>query len=284
VPEPEIAIADVRFAESPRWHDDELWFSETLAQRVVRLTGSGELREVGRLDGDRPSGLGWDQEGRLLIVAMFQRALLRQDQDGSLSCFADLSGITVGLINDMVVDRQGRAFIGNLGYDWLTAPPGPGSLIRVDPDGHAAEVAGGLRGPNGIVIADDGHTLVVAELEASKLSAFDLDPDTGALSNYRLWADVHPMRPDGCCLDAEGCIWFGSPRDSAFVRVAEGGEVRGRIETPGRRSVAPMLGGADGRRLYLCTATHGEMDWFNDTVENCWIETVDVGTPHAGLP
>jgi sugar lactone lactonase YvrE len=76
---------------------------------------SGGLRTELEID-DQPSGLGWLPDGRLLVVAMHRRQVLRVDPDG-VSVHADLSAIATFHTNDMVVDRQGRAYVGNFGFE-----------------------------------------------------------------------------------------------------------------------------------------------------------------------
>ena len=71
----------------------------------------------------QPSGLGWLPDGRLLVVSMRDRTLLRREPDGSLVVHADLSGIAGGPVNDMVVDAQGRAYVGNFGFDLMGGAP-----------------------------------------------------------------------------------------------------------------------------------------------------------------
>ncbi|HEV2820185.1 MAG TPA: hypothetical protein VGW11_06745 [Solirubrobacteraceae bacterium] len=51
----------------------------------------------------------------MLAVSMVPRRVLRQEYNGDLVSFADLSGLATFHANDMVVDRNGRAFVGNLG-------------------------------------------------------------------------------------------------------------------------------------------------------------------------
>ncbi len=65
----------------------------------------------------QPSGLGWLPDGRLLVVSMMDRRLLRLDPDGLVEA-ANLRGIASFTCNDMVVDRMGRAYVGNFGYDF----------------------------------------------------------------------------------------------------------------------------------------------------------------------
>ena len=104
------------------------------------------------LPDDQPSGLGWLPGGDLLIVAMTSRALLRYDGQ-NLTTHADLSGLASWYCNDMVVDDQGRAYVGNFGFDLHNnAPQSAAELILVDDQGEARVVDDELMFPNGTVI------------------------------------------------------------------------------------------------------------------------------------
>ena len=269
------------FPEGPRWRDGRLWFSDMHAQEVVAVTPGGEREVVARVPGN-PSGLGWLPDGRLLIVSMEDRRLLRQEADGSLVEHADLSALATGRCNDMIVDAAGRAYVGHFGFDLHErARFAEASLIAVAPDGQASVAAAPLRFPNGTVITPDGGTLVVGETFGGRLTAFDVGDD-GALSNRRVWAELG-VPPDGICLDAEGCIWVAVPRPGGFLRVAEGGEVRARVDLEGWGGYACMLGSEDGRTLFLLearTADPAEMSGRG----NGRIRTMQVDAPRSGLP
>ena len=43
--------------------------------------------------------------------------MLRRTGDGSMTLHADLNGVASFHCNDMVVDAQGRALVGNFGFD-----------------------------------------------------------------------------------------------------------------------------------------------------------------------
>jgi sugar lactone lactonase YvrE len=236
------------FPESPRWHAGALWFSDFYTQQVQRLGLDGQREMVVKVPG-QPSGLGWDPDGRMLVVSMNDRRLLRLE-GAALVEVADLSGLADFHCNDMVVDVKGRAYIGNFGFDLAAREtPRTTGLILVQPDGRARRVAEDLHFPNGTVITPDGRTLIIAETFAARLTAFDI-ADDGALSGRRVWAEVEKTSPDGICLDAEGAIWMASPTSREVIRVREGGEVTNRIATPGQ-AVACMLGGADRRTLFV---------------------------------
>jgi sugar lactone lactonase YvrE len=97
-----------------------------------------------------------------------------------------------------------------------------------------------------------------------------------------LFAQFDKETPDGICLDAEGAVWVASPGTREVLRVRDGGEVTERIPLEGRRPFACMLGGADRRTLFLCTA---RMSFRDPTApREAWIETVEVEVPGAGYP
>ncbi len=79
------------------------------------------------------------------------------------------------------------------------------------------------------------------------------------LTAPRTWADVPGTTPDGCTLDADGAIWFADARGRQVVRVAEGGDVLAHLPTPDP-TFACMLGGTDGRTLFVLTAAGAHPD------------------------
>ena len=109
-------LAGLSFAEGPRWHDDRLVFSDFYRHEVLSATMTGELTVLATVAG-QPSGLGWLPDGRMLVVSMVDRRVLRLEPDGSLVEHADLSSLATWHCNDMVVDRFGRAYVGNFGFD-----------------------------------------------------------------------------------------------------------------------------------------------------------------------
>jgi len=277
----ELLIDGFRFLEGPRWHRNRLWMSDMGAGKVYTLSEAGDLDVLVDVPND-PSGLGFLPDGTPLIVSMQDRRLLRLE-DGDLMCHADLSDLVGEKPNDMVVDRLGRAYIGNFGYDIEAKEPFQlANLVLVLPTGAARIVAEDLAFPNGTVILDGGETLVVAETEGNCLTAFDISDD-GSLSNRRLYAGLGDHEPDGICLDREGGIWVSSFEHDVYLRVLEGGEVTDRVPVPGRRAVACQLGGADGRTLF-CLACEATWDEICAGGARSRVETARVEIPGAGSP
>ncbi len=276
-----VLLDGLAFPEGPRWRDGALWFSDVNACRVVKVDLNGNATTVVEVP-CQPSGLGWLPDGRLLIVSMTDRRLLRLDQDG-LSGVAELAGLAQFHCNDMVVDQRGYAYVGNFGFDLVAkAPVKSTGLILVTPDGNARVVADDLLFPNGCVITPDARVLIVGETFGARLSAFDIQPD-GSLAGRRVWAQLNGAVPDGICLDTEGAIWLASPTSREVLRVREGGQVTHRIKT-NNPALACALGGDDRRTLFVLSAK-----LVYDAEKSCSlasgrIEIVRVNRPGAGLP
>jgi sugar lactone lactonase YvrE len=229
----------------------------------------------------QPSGLGWLPDGTLLVVSMTDRRLLRLDPTG-LAEVADLSALATFHCNDMVVDAEGRAYVGNFGWDLHGGgSPVEAVLALVPPTGETRVVAEHLAFPNGTVITPNGRTLIVAETMAARLTAFDVAAD-GSLTNRREWARLDGAVPDGICLDAEGGIWVASPISAEVLRVREGGAVTHRVSVE-TQAFACMLGGPDRRHLFVCTALDSEPSRCRET-RSGRIEVVEVDVPGAGRP
>jgi len=283
VPEPRILMTGIAFGESPRWHDGRLWFADWEAEELIAVDLDGDSEVVMRV-ASFPFCVDWlpDPDGRLLIVSARDRALLRREPDGALATHADLSALSVHPWNDIVVDARGNAYIGNIGFDFPAGEFAPGILAVVAPDGAARQVADGVAFPNGVAITPDDSTLILAESYASQLTAFDIAAD-GGLSNRRVWAHLDGGAPDGICLDAEGAVWYGDVPNQRCVRVREGGEVLQTIALD-RGCFACMLGGEDGRTLFLVTRAWGGPDNMVGGERTGQILTVEAPAPHAGRP
>ncbi|WP_100809720.1 MULTISPECIES: SMP-30/gluconolactonase/LRE family protein [unclassified Microbacterium] len=249
------------FPEGPRWKGGKLWFTDVHAKAVYTWEPrTSAMEKIADVEG-WPAGIGFRTDGRMIVSSMLDGLLLQQDGHGGLEVLTDLSPLATPLfgilyINDLVVDSRGNSYVNIYG---LGGEQDNGGIALVRPDGEIEIVAENLAFPNGMVVTPDLRTLIVAELHSDVLTAYDVDDD-GRLSNRRLWAQIPGATPDGICLDAEGAVWVGSAYTGHFYRVAEGGDVLADIVMPDTWTVAPALGGDDGKTLFLmtCVATREE--------------------------
>jgi sugar lactone lactonase YvrE len=279
--EPQILMTGLAIGESPRWHDDRLWFSNWVAQEVVAVDARGEGEVIARVP-SFPFCIDWLPDGRLLIVSGRQGRLLRLEPDGSLVTHLDLTGLSRHPWNEIVLDGRGNAYLNNTGFDFPGGEFAPGTIALVSPDGSLRPVADGVAFPNGMAVTPGDTTLIVAESYAGRLTAFDIVAD-GGLSNRRVWADLDGGVPDGICLDAEGAAWYGDVPNKRCVRVREGGEVLETIELD-RGCFACMLGGADGTTLFMMAAEWGGPDSLAGGARTGQVLTARAPAPHAGRP
>ena len=258
-----VILDSLCFGEGPRWHNGHLWLSDMHDQKVLKVSPDGHSEVIVQLADDQPSGLGWLPNGDLLIVAMRSKRLLRFDGN-EISVHADLSELASGICNDMVVDKIGRAYVGNFGFDIHNgAPKKNAEIILVEPDGTTRCVNDEVLFPNGTVITPDDKTLIVAETFAGQLSAFDIEAN-GDLTNRRLWARL----PEGAVPDGKNCI-----------RQIEGGEVTHEIALE-RGAFACMIG---DDQLFVLTSTTSHPEKCK-TRRDARVEVYPAPFPAAGRP
>jgi sugar lactone lactonase YvrE len=279
VTEPRVLLSGLAYVESPRWHDGRLWFAHWGTDEIIAVDVDGTHEVVGR----GPGGLGWSidwlPDGRLLTTGT---GLFRHEPDGSRVPLADLGHLADDW-NELVVDGRGNAYVnGKCEFDFSGADP-VGIIALVTPDGTVRQVADGIAFPNGMVVTPDNRTLIIAESIAQRLTAFDI-ADDGGLSNRRTWADG--IGADGICLDADGAVWAQSgAMEKACVRIREDGEVLERIELD-RSPFACMLGGPDGRTLFILAAEWRGFEEIEAAIADRTgqVLVADAPAPHVGWP
>lgn len=276
----EVVAEGFMLPESPRWHDGRLWMADIIGRRVGSIDGDGTFVSSAEVP-NRPSGLGWDPKGRLLIVSQLDARLLRLDGE-ELLCVSDHSDLVHRdgaegdvLTNDMVVDSAGRAYISSFSGTRTKVSP----IVRVDPDGSSRLVADSLKQPNGMVITPDGASLIVAEHGGNRIVQFTIT-DGGDLKDEKTFAKLD-AGPDGVCLDAEGAIWAACPQGRELLRVLPGGQIVEHMTLSPRMPLAPMLGGEDGMSLFVMTVEVIDQSGATSTGR---LETIRVSVPGAGLP
>jgi sugar lactone lactonase YvrE len=279
VAEPRVVLDGLAYVESPRWHEGRLWFAHWGTDEIVAVTVDGTSEVVGH----GPGGLGWSidwlRDGRLLVTG---RALLRHERDGSAVPHADLGALSDGW-NEIVVDGRGNAYL-NGGHFAPSEDGRSGIIALVTPGGGVRQVADGLAFPNGMAVTPDNGTLIVAESWAEQLTAYDIGND-GTLSGRRVWAPTPGDHPDGICLDTDGAIWYADVGNAHCRRVREGGEFLTTVNA-GRGAFACMLGGPDGRTLFILAADWRGFDEAEQAIADRTGQVLAVGAPapHAGWP
>jgi len=273
MPEMKTLLTGLAMGESPRWHQDRLWFSDWGTQEIIATDLQGNHEVVLRVPFSLPFSIDWLLDGRLLVVSGREGLLLRQDADGRLVIHADLTRLSSNAWNEIVVDGRGNAYI-NTGD----------AIALVTPEGSIRQVADGGAFPNGMAVTADNSTLIMAESHGKRLSAFDIAAN-GDLSNGRVWADLKQGVPDGICIDAEGAVWYADVPNKQCVRVGEGRQVLQTVPLD-RGCFACMLGGAGNRTLFMIVAEWRGMDKIAEVTQarTGQVRAIEAPAARAGWP
>lgn len=280
IDEPLQVVAEgFKFTECPRWHDGQLYFCDMHDNTVYRLGQDGHTEVIVRLN-CHAGGFGFEPDGSMLVVAQTEGRVLRV-RDGEVEVYSDLSLHARGGLNDMIVSREGRCYVGRF---FLMEGPYDEPLFFVDEWGVARETTENLSVANGIVLTEDGKRLIVAESAGCRLAVFDIGQD-GMPGNGKTFAQLADgYFPDGICGDDEGGIWVALAQGPGVVRVEEGGLVTHLVPVEnGRFAYACALGGAEGETLFICTA--GAFDHVALAASgDARIEAVKVPFRRSGIP
>jgi sugar lactone lactonase YvrE len=222
------------WGESPRWHNGALWLSDTQDSRL--WTDDGGVWRSTTLDSPC-NGLWFLPDDRLVGAMMHQRRVAEWDGTRWRD-YADLTGLGAGPLGDVVGDAAGNLYVDDVGFDAVANQrPAPGRIVLVRPDRTVVVAADEVEFPNGLAIIEKGHTLIVAQTSAQRLTAFDIRTD-GTLGRRRPYADLAELlgpqaRPDGIW-PAEDGVWVATTSGRAIARIGDG-EVHEAIST------APLL-------------------------------------------
>jgi sugar lactone lactonase YvrE len=273
-------LAGRGLVESPRWHDERLYFSDWTAGEVLAVDLAGHSEVIARV-ASLPLCSAFLPDGRLVIVSSPDGRLLRRESDGSLVTHADLG--TPGW-NDIVVDGRGNSYVNRAGFNPAAGEAfRPGFVFLAAADGSVRQVADDIAFPNGMAVTADNSTLIVADSYRHTLVAFDIGAD-GGLSGRRTWAGLGEGTPDGICTDEQHAVWYADVPNQRCVRIAEGGTVRQTVELD-RGGFACALGGPGRTTLFIVAAEwRGMTEAQMVSPGSGQVLATDVGVPGAGWP
>ena len=214
---PEVAIA-VAFTEGPAVdRDGNVYFTEMVSQRIMKLSTAGVLSTF-RERSNGANGLLIDPQNRLVacegaesqrtgVLEKLRPQITRTDlRTGAMEVLADnYQGKPFVGPNDVTIDGKGRLY-----FTDLTG----GAVYRIDAPGQVTRIlaAPDIQRPNGIQISPDDRQLYLIEANgaaggARMIRAYDLRAD-GTVANMRVHYNFYPGRSaDGMSIDTEGNLY-----------------------------------------------------------------------------
>jgi sugar lactone lactonase YvrE len=256
-----VLPARARLGECPLWspNDERLYWVDIHGRAVHRfdpLTGQDERVPVP----GRPGSIALLAEPGELLVALEGRLGVLTFDGGAWRDWVSLEPEGRGnRMNDGRCDRAGRFWVGTM-YDPTSEKQATGSLYRVEPNGAVTTVRTGIGVPNGTAFSPDGRTMYFADTHRDVVWAYDYDVETGEATHERIFMDFTdlPGRPDGACVDEDGCYWIACVYGSAVLRVTPDGSVDRRVDVPVLKPTMPAFGGPSMSTLFITSIGGGE--------------------------
>ena len=249
-----------QLGEGPCWDAPRqiLWWVDILGRKLLSTAGSGGAVESIELP-EMP-GCVVTTDADLLLVAMHRGVKRCDPTSGELTPFGTPDGHNADVFrfNDGKVDPAGRFWAGTLALD---SRPKQSSLFRFDATGRSTVMRAGVSISNGLAWSPDGRTLYYVDSPTRHVQAFSFDLERGTLGEPRVafaLADGEGW-PDGCCMDAEGCLWLGH---WGAGRLTRWDPVKGRClatyRFPAANVTSCAFGGPKLDRLFVTTAVDAE--------------------------
>jgi len=213
--------------------------------------------------------------GGLALAASDGISLLSAHMKTRTSLVNPIASLPQAGFNDAKCDRQGRLWAGTT--DRLEKER-IGRLYRFDAKGTATSIAEGFICSNGPSFSPDGRTMYHTRSSERVIDAYDIDPDTGAASNRRVFAtiDAGAGVPDGSTVDAEGYLWSAHWGGWRITRYAPDGRVDREIAMPVKSVTSCAFGGENMDTLFVTTASA-------ENVDGRWVFMDDAGFAAAPL-
>ena len=264
-PDPQLRVAVSHaslLGESPLWHPQEsaLYYCDIAGHQLLRFEPASQTLRQWQFDTDVSA-----------CAPRLGGGLLLARRDG-IFAFDPASGASERLatppydaqtqrFNDGKCDAQGRFWVGTICEPRLPAV----GTMQCFGSGQLQQRFDGVSVSNGLAWSPDARTMYWADTQLATVFAFDFEPQTGAVSRRRVFAefpvkqagqslDGYIGRPDGAAVDSEGCYWVAMYEGQRVLRLSPGGELLRTVHLPVRCATMPAFGGADLKTLYITTA------------------------------
>lgn len=149
-------------------------------------------------------------------------------------------------------DRQGRLWVGSFDHHFpADRGAAGGAWFRLD-GSVLTPVIDGVSVSNGLAFSPDGQTLYCSNTPSRCVEAFEIDPETGALFNRRIFLSLAPSdgHIDGATVDVDGGYWLAVVATGTVRRYLPDGTLDRTIALPCSNPTKPAFGGADMKTLF----------------------------------
>ena len=252
--------AGADLGECPVWSPDEqaLHWVDIEGRRIHRYepsTGSTAIQEVA----GRPGAIArTDHPGRWLIALETSLAWFDWSSGKTTPWIALEQGDSGNRMNDGRTDPSGRFWVGSM-FPQPAANRFTGNLYRVTAGGTTSTIRTNVGVSNGLAFDPQRRRMYWADTLHDMVWHFDYDDETGEVRNETPFIDFSglPGRPDGACVDSEGCYWIAGVYGWAVMRFTPEGQLDRTIELPVEAPTMPAFGGPDLTTLFITSIGAG---------------------------
>ena len=162
--------------------------------------------------------------------------------------------------NDGCCDAKGNLWIGTMqnniapNKDPIKIIGASGGLYRVDKDYNITTKVTDISISNSLCFSPDSKKMYFCDTLQDVIWVYDLDIDSGEISNRQDFARFERGGPDGATIDAEGCLWSTRYGGSCVVRFTPEGKVDTVVNLPASQITCCTFGGKDLDTLFITTA------------------------------
>lgn len=282
-------VGDIRakLGECPVWSErnQALFWIDIDDHRVYRFE-PGSNRHEHRELAVRPGSLFLTADPDTVLIAGEHDLQALRWSTGAVRHLAVIETASVSTrMNDGRCDRVGRIWVGTMEEEWATEEP-HGRLFRIDPDMTVSVHEQQVGVSNGLAFSPDGATMYWADSQRGLVWSFDYDVESGRPSGRREFlnfADL-PGKPDGACVDTDGCYWVACVYGSALVQVTPAGVINRSIGLPVAKPSMPAFGGPELRDLYVTSISSGGRTPAPVSAESGALLVLDVGAQGVAEP
>jgi sugar lactone lactonase YvrE len=270
--------------ECPIWDSDSevLWWIDIEGRAVRRYDPAFDALESRELIA-RPGSFALTGDPGRLLVAMEHQVGWFDWESGVWESWHDLEQPHTGnRLNDGRCDPAGRFWVGSM-FETTAEERFTGLLHRVEASGSSSIVRSGLGVSNGLAFSPDGKVMYHADTLEKAVWTYDYDLASGDRSNERVLTHYLelPGKPDGACVDADGCYWTACVGGGAVARLTPHGDVDRVVELPVTYPTMPAFGGPGLSTIFI-TSLRRNARTPGDSEHDGHLLALDVGV--SGIP
>ena len=156
-------------------------------------------------------------------------------------------------LNDGRCDPDGRFWVGSMNDLRRIQGQYEGNLYCYHPDGECVSQNLPVGVANGLAFSPDERYMFFADTMRETVWRFDYDKEQGKILNQQVFLNLKNLsgKPDGACVDADGCYWLAHIYGWKVARYTPKGKLDREIQLPFPKPSMCAFGGSKLDTLFI---------------------------------